>query len=251
MTHIKKRVKILIFPNIITLGNVLFGYLSILSTFHVRYSKAAFLIILAAVADALDGIFARLSKTHSDLGTQLDSLADAVSFGVAPAILIYFWGFQMIGSSGEGLFFCFIFLAAGILRLARYNVLQAGKAERRYYTGLTIPSASLLIASIVLYHPQPLVSETQAFLLALLVVIIVLCMISTIKYRNFLHFNFRREVDIKTALLLAAVFSSLIFYRKILLVAYFSLNLISGPAVYVLKKLRRKLEPEAKTVKED
>ncbi len=240
----KKSGEIYLLPNILTLVNVSFGFLSVLAVFDGNYSRAAFWIVMAAIIDGFDGIIARATRTHSDYGIHLDSLADAFSFCAVPTILLYFWGFRPVAPSGSSFFFSLIFLIAGILRLARYNVLQKQKLDRRFYKGLTTPSASLFIAAIVLYHPQPLSIKLHTFILAFIVIALSFCMISNIKYRNFLSFNFRHRIDILRAFLLAILFISLFIYPKILLLFYFSLNVLSGPSMYfygLLKSRRQKI----------
>jgi len=243
MENEKRHQEFYLLPSLITMTNIFFGYLSIFATHHEKYLLAAFFIISAAVMDALDGFTARITKTQSDFGVQIDSLADVVSFGLAPSFLLYSWGFRLTFPSGAAVFFSFIFLIAGILRLARYNILQkSNKGDRKFYTGLTIPSASLLFAAIVLCHPQPVGVRLYAFSLALLAVILSLCMISTIKYRNYLNFNFRQRIDLRTALFMAVIFSSLIIFPRIFLLFYISLNVISGPAIYAFNFLNKGLQ---------
>lgn len=249
MKNIKKIREIYLIPSFFTLINIFFGYLSILSTFRGKYLWAAYWIILAAVMDGIDGIVARSTKTQSDFGIQLDSLADAFSFGAAPSLLLYSWGFRQAGLPGIGIFFSFTFLAGGILRLARYNVLQKSKPDRKFYSGLTVPSASLFLSSLVLWHPQPIGMRFYTFLLALLIVILSLCMVSTIKYRNFLSFNFHQRIDLKTSLFLAIIISSLIIFPKIFLLFYFSLNVLSGPSAHVFHLLKKKLKKKEKPKK--
>jgi len=213
----KKKTKlrtIYLLPNFLTIVNIFFGYLSLSATFHGKFLRAAFWILMAAGLDAFDGIVARATRTHSDFGIQLDSLADAFSFAAAPSLLIYFWGFGQVNPSSIGVFFGFIFLTAGILRLARYNAFQKFKIDRKFYTGLTVPSASLLIVAVVLKYPEPVKGTLYTFLLAILVLGLSLCMISTIKYRNFLSFNFRQIIDPKTSLILAMIIGSLIIFPK-------------------------------------
>lgn len=246
MEKIKKFREIYLIPNSLTIISIFFGYLSIFAAFRGKYLWAAYWIIIAAVVDAFDGIIARLTETQSDFGIELDSLADAFSFGVAPSFLLYFWGFRHVNHSDISIFFSFIFLAAGILRLARFNILQKNKTDRRFYTGLTVPSAALLLAAIVLYHPQPIRVKLHMFLLALLIIILSLCMVSTIKYKNFLNFNFRRRIDLKTALLIAIIFSSLILFPKIFLLFYLSINVLSGPSTYVFNLSKRKIQKKIK-----
>jgi CDP-diacylglycerol--serine O-phosphatidyltransferase len=236
----KKYRKIYLLPSFFSMGNIFFGFLSLIFTFHEKYSWAALWIIVSAILDALDGIIARSTRTHSDFGTELDSLADAFSFGAAPSILLYFWGLRVAGT--VGVFFSFIFLSAGILRLARYNVLQKAQLDRKFYTGLTIPSASMLIAAIVFSHPLLLETKLSAFLMAMVTLFVSFCMISTIKYRNLLSFNFRKRIDIKTALIVAILISSLIFYTKFFLLFFFTLNVLSGPVSFIFNLLKKETQ---------
>ena len=147
----KKSMKkgIYILPNLFTLGNMLCGFYSIISTIEGRFHHAAVAIFIAALADGLDGKIARLTKTCSRFGVEFDSLADLVSFGVAPALLIYIWAlrpYQRVGWLAA-----FLFVICGALRLARFNV-QVYTSENKYFTGLPIPAAATTIASFVLLH---------------------------------------------------------------------------------------------------
>jgi CDP-diacylglycerol--serine O-phosphatidyltransferase len=235
----KKNVgEMFLLPSFFSLTNLFFGFLSLTSSFQGKFSRAAVFIIIAAILDGFDGIVARATNAHSDFGTELDSLADAVSFGAAPALLLYFWGLRI--ARPAGLLFSFIYLSAGILRLARYNVRTKSQSDRKHYTGLTIPSAAMFMSSIVLLSPQPLDSRPMAFALALLALVIAACMISTIKYRNFMGFNFRQKIDIRSALVLAVLVGAFIFYPKIFLISFFSLNVLSGPATSFFNKLKKK-----------
>jgi len=229
--------EIYLLPSLFTIASIFFGFQSLLSCFHENYSRAAFWIIVAAIMDGLDGIIARSTRTHSDFGAELDSLADAFSFGAAPSVLLYFWGLRLAGTAG--VLFSFIFLSAGILRLARFNVLQRAPLDRKSYIGLTAPSASMLIAAIAFFHSQPLQTKLDAFLMAVASLCLSFCMISRIKYKNFLDFNFRKRIDLKTALLVAIIISSLIFYTKFFLLFFFTLNVLSGPSAFLFKLIRK------------
>lgn len=235
---------IYLLPNLLTIVNIFFGYLSLSATFHGKFLRAAFWILMAAVLDAFDGIIARATRTQSDFGIQLDSLADAISSATASSFLIYFWGFSQVSPSSIGGFFSFIFLIAGILRLARYNAFQKFKIDRRFYTGLTVPSASLLIVALVLKYPEPVKGTLNTFLLAILVLGLSLCMISTIQYRSFLSFNFRQIIDPKTSLILAMIIGSLIIFPKECFLVVLSFNAISGPStqafIFFKKKILKK-----------
>jgi CDP-diacylglycerol--serine O-phosphatidyltransferase len=106
-----------VLPSLFSLTNLFFGFMSVLLTFQGRYRMAALLIIIAALMDGLDGLVARATNTPSDFGIELDSLADAISFGLATSLLLYYWGMAMAGP--PAVFFRFIFLTAGVRRLAR------------------------------------------------------------------------------------------------------------------------------------
>lgn len=242
MIRVRKHREIYLLPNFLTIVNISLGYFSILALFNGNYARAAFWIVLAAVIDGVDGIVARATKTQSAFGIQLDSFADAFSFGAAPSLLVYFWGFKQVSPSGLGVFFSFIFIAAAVLRLARYNIIQMKIKDRKYYTGLTVPSASMLLAAIILLHPQPIRGRMYSFLLAFLVIGLSLCMISTLKYRNLLNFNFRHRIDIRVALLIAIISSSLLIFPKYFLLFYFSANVLSGPTVYIFNLVKKTVE---------
>jgi CDP-diacylglycerol--serine O-phosphatidyltransferase len=245
MEKTRTRTELYLIPNFLTLANVFFGYLSILSTFHEKYKWAAIWIFLAAIMDAFDGIVARLVKTSTVIGIQLDSLADVVSFGTATSFLIYFWAFHWIHPASFGIFFSFVFLAGGLLRLARYNTLQMFKPDRKYYVGLTVPSASLLLAAIVFCDPQPVNSKLYTFLISFLVILLTACMVSTIKYRNFLYFRLQKRIALRTAFLYVIVFASLVSFPKIFLPLCFSVNVIVGLVEHLIGRLKRQKQKKA------
>lgn len=226
-------------PSLFTLTNLYLGYLSVVATFQGRFKTAALLIIIAALADGLDGIVARATHAGSDFGIQLDSLSDAVSFGVATPLLLYFWGLRLDGRAG--VFFSFLFLTASVLRLARYNVRTKGQTDRKSYQGLTVPSAAMFMASLVFAHPRPLEVRELGAGLALLTTAVALCMVSTIKYRNFLNISLRRRIDIKTALMLAVVLAGLLFATEAALVAFFGINVFSGPVIALIRKAAKRI----------
>jgi CDP-diacylglycerol---serine O-phosphatidyltransferase len=236
--------EIYLLPSFFSLANLFFGYMSVLSCFRGRYSLAAFWIIMAAVSDAFDGLVARSSGAQSEFGVQLDSLADAFSFGGATSLLLYFWGLHPARTIG--VFFSFVFLASGILRLARYNILQKTQKSRKYRTGLTVPSASLFMASLVLFHPQPLETKLFAFLFASTIILISFFMVSTIRYRDYLRFNIHQKVNLATGLFMAILIASLIFFPRICFLAVFTFIVFSGPVNLLINPLRKKLQKKPK-----
>jgi len=231
---------IFLVPSLLTLANLFAGFMSILRTFHGRYRMAALWIIVAAIMDGMDGLVARAMKTPSDFGIELDSLADSVSFGLATSVLLYFWGMELAGS--PAIFFCFLFLTAGVLRLARYNVRTRVQPDRKHYEGLTVPSAAIFMSSLVVFHPTPLGSRELAFLLALVTVLIALCMVSTFPYRNYMKVRTSHRIDILTALLLTVTVAGFIFYPRIFLLLFTGLNVLSGPVSAVAAAVRKGLK---------
>jgi CDP-diacylglycerol--serine O-phosphatidyltransferase len=150
------------------------------------YRMAAILLVAAGVFDALDGFVARLTKTTSEFGMQLDSIADVMNFGCAPAMLLYCYGFTQLGPDHPTLLrmgglACFIFVACGALRLARFNV-NVGRTDPRYFVGMPITAGAACVASVVVAWPAPLVSVSQAGLLIMLIVAVGTLMVSTVRF---------------------------------------------------------------------
>ena len=142
---------IYILPNSLTLGGMFCGFYAILAAFKGHYIYSAWAILIAIIFDGLDGWVARLTNSTTKFGIELDSLSDLVAFGVAPAVLIYSWALQPFGRVGWGA--AFLYVICGALRLARYNV-QMGTAESKAFTGLPIPGAGVVMASLVLFYNE-------------------------------------------------------------------------------------------------
>ncbi len=235
---------IYLLPSFFSLTNLFFGFISILLTFHGKYGQAALWIIFAAIMDGMDGIVARATGTPSDFGIELDSLSDAVSFGVSTSVLLYFWGLKIIET--PGVFFSFLFLSAGILRLARYNVRTRVQPDRRHYQGLTVPSAAIFMASLVFFLRSPLESRAMAIGLAALSILVSFCMVSTLPYRNFLKIRRSHRINIKTALFLAISFAGIVFYTRPFLLVFFGLNVASGPTTALVRALKKSFKKNPK-----
>jgi CDP-diacylglycerol--serine O-phosphatidyltransferase len=237
-----------VLPSLFSLTNLFFGFMSILLTFQGRYKQAAVLIIIAALMDGLDGVVARATHTPSDFGIELDSLADAISFGVATSVLLYYWGMEMAGP--PAVFFSFVFLTSGVLRLARYNVRTKVPSDRKHYQGLTVPSAAMFMAAIVNFHPAPLAARSSGFLVAVATLLVSLCMVSTIPYRNFVKALLGHRIDIRNALIVAISLFGVLFYQRYFLLIFFGLNVLSGPTVALSKLFKKspRKKPEPKVV---
>ena len=176
-------------PNLITMGNMFCGFFAIISAINGFFSRAAVAVLVAAVLDGFDGKVARMTNTSSRFGVEFDSLADLVSFGMAPAILIYLWALRPYGRFGWAA--AFLFAVCGALRLARYNV-QADSSESKSFTGLPIPAAACMIASLVIMHKHLWGIETHhPLLLMLTAYTLAFLMVSTLRYHSL------KEVDLK------------------------------------------------------
>jgi CDP-diacylglycerol--serine O-phosphatidyltransferase len=177
-------------PNLFTTGNLFCGVFAILSVFNANYLAAAIAILVAMVFDVLDGKSARLTNSTSHFGLEYDSLSDVVSFGVAPGLLIYSWALSGQGTFGIAVMFAYV--AMGAVRLARFNA-TATVSDGKYFTGLAIPAAAGVIASLVIFdhHVVRAGSEIKPILVLIITLILSFLMVSTIKYRSFKDLRFR------------------------------------------------------------
>ncbi len=176
-----------VIPNLFTAINMFCGFLSILSASDGNYNYAAWLIFVAGLFDALDGLVARLTNSTSELGVELDSLSDIISFGAAPAFLIYkTYFFQM---EVWGIILSSLILIAGGLRLARFNVQLVG-FEKSFFIGLPIPASALTISSFVLAFYNEGFAEPLSFMVTPLIFSLAILMISNIRYETIPKFTF-------------------------------------------------------------
>ncbi|MGH9367647.1 MAG: CDP-diacylglycerol--serine O-phosphatidyltransferase [Thermoanaerobaculia bacterium] len=228
-----------VLPTLFTVGNLFCGYLSIWASIRGTFEAAAGLIIGASVLDALDGRIARLTNSTSAFGEEYDSLADLVSFGVAPAVLAYAWGladFRRMGWLAS-----FLFVVCGSMRLARFNI-QAKVVDKRYFVGLPIPAAAATISTLVLATPDRLVSRLWMGGLLVLTVVVSYLMISTVRYRSFKDLDLRRRRPAWILPVIAAAFVVIGFSPKIALLTFALTYAASGPAGKLLGLLTRKSE---------
>jgi len=182
---------IYILPNGLTLCGMFFGFYSILSAIKGNYVHAAWAIMLADVFDGLDGWVARLTHSTTRFGIELDSLSDLVAFGVAPAVMIYKWSISPFGRIGTAV--AFLFAACGALRLARYNV-QMGSAESKAFTGMPIPGAASVLASLVIFYYEFWDGTPQKNIFVLLLTIcLALLMVSTLKFHGLKEIDFSKR----------------------------------------------------------
>jgi CDP-diacylglycerol---serine O-phosphatidyltransferase len=228
-------------PSLFTTGNLFLGFWSMVKTLDGRFAEAAPLVGGAVILDMLDGRIARLTNTQTEFGAQLDSLADAVSFGVAPALLAYCWALATFPRAGWPA--AFLFLACGVLRLARFNV-QRHVVDGRFFVGLPIPAGAAQIAAIVFAAPAPPAERWQAVLVLSLVVALAFLMVSTFRYRSFKGVDLRRRRSYISVVGIALLFLLVAVHPEGSLLALTSLYTVSGPLAWAISALRRRADPK-------
>lgn len=225
-----------ILPTLFTVGNLFCGYLSLWCSIRGTFELAAVLIIAAGILDGLDGRVARLTHSTSEFGEEYDSLADLVSFGVAPAVLAYSWGladFHRLGWMAS-----FLFVVGGSMRLARFNI-QVHVVDKRYFVGLPIPAAAGTIATIVLATPERLVSRVWMGGLLGLTLLLSYLMISTIRYRSFKDLDLRKKRPAWILPAIALFFAVVAYWPEPSLAAFALVFVLSGLAGKLASLFRR------------
>jgi len=232
MKNFRNRKYSVIFPSAFTLGNLLCGFLAIINASHGTkegFVASAWWIIIAAIFDALDGKIARFTGSSSEFGIEFDSLADVVSFGVAPAIMFYFYALSDFGVIGYFPAFCF--LAAGAMRLARFNV-TATTGKKGYFTGMPIPSAAGILASFVLFNENVWSGLANLEFYITLLLTTSFAMLSTFKYEVLPRISFSRKTETIKSVLFIALIISIIRYPDEIFFPTGILYLLSGPFRY-------------------
>ncbi len=189
-------------PSLFTLGNMFCGYACVVYAMRGEYEMAAPFIGFAFVLDVLDGRIARLTGAESAFGLQFDSLADVISFGIAPAILSLAWGLSSLGRLGWAAGFMFVACAA--MRLARFNIQSAGGGDKRYFVGMPSPAAAAVPAATVYAYPWGLQDPRAAVPALLMVLVPALLMVSTIRFRSFKTIDLQTRRPYRVLLLIAA-----------------------------------------------
>ena len=232
----KRRRGIYLLPNLFTTGALFAGYYAIIASINHRFEIAAIAIFVAMILDGMDGRIARLTNTQSDFGVQYDSLADLISFGLAPALVMYQWSLFDAGKLGWTA--SFIYAASAALRLARFNT-QAGSADKRFFQGLPSPSAAALIAGLVWLGDAQGLAGTDLLLITLpLTVLTGILMVSNIRYHSFKQIDLKGRVPFVRVLLIVMVFA-LIAIRPSLMLFMFALLYASSGPIMTLVMLRK------------
>lgn len=241
-----------ILPSLFTTANIAFGYYAILQVTHAtaaepwHFDFAAKAIGFAVLFDGLDGRIARMTKTSSAFGRELDSLADVITFGVAPALLGWMWGFrqlsivnpptQMTGKLIQlGAIASFLFLIAGASRLARFNITtnpqpsNPGRPGKKYFVGMPIPAGAGVIAAVVHFTAgEPIVSWYTTVLWTLCMVLVAYLMVSTWRFYSFKDIDFRSRQPFRLIVLFGLLFAGIWYFSGPLLFAIAMLYTFSG-----------------------
>ncbi|TDO98337.1 CDP-diacylglycerol--serine O-phosphatidyltransferase [Marinomonas balearica] len=223
-------------PNLFTTGALFSGFYSIIAAMNGEFGNAAIAIFISMVLDGLDGRVARFTRTQSAFGAEYDSLADMVSFGIAPALVAFTWALAPLGKVGW--IAAFIYAVGAALRLARFNTML-GVEEKRYFTGLPSPSAAAIVAGVIWAATEKGVSGSDiASWMALLVPITGLLMVSNVKYRSFKDLNLKGRVPFVVLLISVLVLILVALEPAIVLMGVFCLYGLWGIGGIFFKALR-------------
>lgn len=232
----KQKSGIYLLPNLFTTAGLFAGFYAVVAAIRGDFESAAIAIFIAMVMDGLDGRIARMTNTQSAFGAEYDSLADMVSFGLAPALVVYQWA--LLGMGKVGWMVAFIYAACGALRLARFNT-QVGSSDKRYFQGLPSPAAAACIAGWVWAGTNNSLSESITTGVALpLTFACGILMVSTLRYHSFKELDLRGKVPFVVMLLLVLVFALIASDPPLILFAGFLVYAISGP-ILTLTKLKK------------
>ncbi len=240
-----RRRAIYLLPNLLTTGSLFAGFYGIISSIDGRYESAAIAVIIAGVLDGLDGRLARLTHTESEFGQQYDSLSDMVSFGLAPAVIVYQWGLVRLAEYGWiwaklGWLAAFVYTVAGALRLARFNV-RVRVADRRYFEGLPSPSAAGLMMSMVWLGTD--LGWTGVYTLALafsVTTVAGILMASRLAFYSFKEVNPRGRISFTYVFVVPLTFVLVAMDPPTVLFCIGVLYALSGPAVSLWRRHRRR-----------
>lgn len=230
---------IYLLPNLFTISSFFAGFFAIISSLSGNYDNAAIAIFIAMIMDSLDGRVARLTNTMTSFGAELDSLADMVSFAVAPAFLAYTWSLYTLGKFGW--LSAFIYMVAVALRLARFNT-QIGNVDKRYFQGIPCPAAAAVVTSFIwICYDFEFIGKLFAIILALIMISVGVLMVSNIRFRSFKDIELKDHVSFVVILMVVLVIVLLIFDPSKVLFVVFAGYAISGPAatVWFLQKKKR------------
>jgi len=224
---------IYLLPNLFTTAGLFAGFYAIVAAIRGDFESAAIAIFIAMIMDGLDGRIARMTNTQSDFGAEYDSLADMVSFCLAPALVIFLWSLLDMGKFGWMV--AFIYAACGALRLARFNT-QIGIEDKRYFQGLPSPAAAACLAGWVWAGSSNGVDPSLMTAIAMpLTFACGILMVSTVRYHSFKDLDLHGKVPFVVMLVLVLVFALIASDPPLVLFGGFMLYALSGPVITLVK----------------
>jgi CDP-diacylglycerol--serine O-phosphatidyltransferase len=241
----KSRRGIYLLPNLFTTGALFVGFYAIVAAMNDRYGAAAIAVFIALLLDGLDGRVARMTNTQSAFGAQYDSLSDMISFGLAPALVMYEWALVYMKPMGWfwgqiGWLAAFFFTASTALRLARYNI-RITSQDKRFFQGLPCPAAAALLMGMMWVWHDLGFAGTQLKIPALLVTITTgTLMVSNLTYYSFKDFDLRDRVPFAAMLAVVLALMLLSLDPPKVLFTFFALYALSGPAIGVIRWRRKR-----------
>lgn len=237
-----ERKGIYILPNLFTTANLFAGFYAIVQSMNGNFEYAPLAIFIAIILDGLDGRVARWTHTESDFGAEYDSLVDMVSFGLAPALVMYEWALSGLGKLGW--LAAFIYVAGAALRLARFNT-QLATTDKQHFHGLPSPTAAAVVTGLVWVLYSYGVPGKEISILALLITVCVgVLMVSNIKYTSFKNFNLRGRVSFMAVLAIPLLFVLVFLDPPQVLFAGFVLYAISGPLKHAYQIIKDKRDSD-------
>ena len=243
-----RRRGIYLLPNLLTTGTLFGGFYGIVAAINGLFLQAAIGVFLAGVLDGLDGRVARMTRTQSEFGREYDSLADMVSFGLAPALIVYLWALRELGQFGwhwgqVGWLAAFIYAVGAALRLARFNTQSSG-LSRRYFVGLPSPSAAAVVTGLVWVCADSGVSGVTMSIPATIITVAAgALMVSNIRYYSFKDINLAERVPFRYLLVMVGVLVLIAFNPALVLFLGFFGYMLAGVVQAGLRRRRRVATP--------
>jgi len=231
---------IYLLPNLLTTAGLFSGFYAVVSSMHGHFISAAVAIFIAMIFDGLDGRVARMTNTQSEFGAEYDSMADMVSFGIAPGLVAYNWALVDIGKFGW--LAAFIYVACAALRLARFNT-QVGIADKRFFQGLASPAAAGVIASLIWVGASyELNGKDYGVIVGVITMLCGLLMVSNFRYNSFKEVDWKGKVNFLVVLAIVLIFVVVASSPAELLAIIFILYACSGPVTTYRSVEELKLE---------
>ncbi|MDB2426033.1 CDP-diacylglycerol--serine O-phosphatidyltransferase [bacterium] len=235
----RMHMNIYVLPNLLTTGNMFFGFFGIIHAVKGEFVIASYAVVGAAIFDLLDGRVARMTRSESEFGAQYDSLSDLVSFGLAPAILLFYWALEPFNRIGW--LATFFYVACGALRLARFNVTH-DIDEKSHFQGLPIPMAAGIVASSVMAFNDLGLDATKSWIILGITFLLGFVMVSSFPYRSFKDLDLKKRLPFKYLVVSVFLFAIIAIRPEVMLFVLFLTYAVLGAIFGVLKLGRSKKE---------